>query len=284
MKLAISNIAWAPQDARSVYAMMQAHGFTGLEIAPGLAFAGQEDAFVPSSGAEAAFRADLAEFGLSCVSMQSLLFGVVGAKLFGSAEELAALERGLERAITLAGRLGIGNLVFGSPGNRVIPETMAQADAQAHAVDVFRRLGDKAQAAGTLLALEPNPAAYGTNFMTTVAAAADFTLLVDHPAVTLNYDMGALYMNEEQNQAGALYRRAAGKVSHVHISEPQLAPAPADTASLQAIATDLLGQGYDKWFSIEMRAPGENGLAIIDQCLAATAGAISSARIAAHAQ
>ncbi|WDF72868.1 sugar phosphate isomerase/epimerase family protein [Novosphingobium sp. KACC 22771] len=284
MKLAISNIAWAPQDARSVYAMMQARGFNGLEIAPGLAFAGQEDAFVPSPEAEAAFRADLAEFGLSAVSMQSLLFGVVGAKLFGSADELAALERGLERAIALAGRLGIGNLVFGSPGNRVIPEGMPMADARAHAADLFRRLGDKAQAAGTVLALEPNPAAYGTNFMTHVASAADFTLMVDHPAITLNYDMGALYMNDEQDQAGALYRRAAGKVSHVHISEPQLAPAPADAASLQTIAADLIGQGYDKWFSIEMRAPAADGLAIIDQCLAATADALFSAGSAAHAQ
>lgn len=283
MKLAMSNIGWAPQDARAAYDRMRAHGFTGLEIAPGLTFPGEADAFAPSEDAVAHFRADLSEFGLSVVSMQSLLFGVSGAQLFGSAEELARLEAGLDRAVVLAGRLGIPNLVFGSPGNRAYPQGMAEADAVAHAVDVFCRLGDRALAAGTRIAVEPNPAAYGTNFLTTVAAAADFVVAVDHPAISLNYDMGALFMNEEEGEAAALYARAAGKVSHVHISEPQLAPAPASADRLAAIAAGLLAQGYDRWFSIEMRCPAENALAVIGGCLERTAAAMASARSFARA-
>ena len=282
MKLAISNIAWAPEDARAAYGLMRQAGFAGLEIAPGLAFAGEEDRVAPGEAAVRAFQADLAEFGLVPVSMQSLLFGVTGAQLFGSAEEQAALEQGLVRAIRLAERLGIPNLVFGSPGNRSYPPETPRADAWAHAAALFRRLGDVAQAAGTSLAVEPNPAAYGTNFLNTVAEAADFVVMVDHRAITLNFDMGALHMNGEIGEAQELYARARGKVSHIHISEPQLAPAPADAEALATMATGVLVQGYGGWFSIEMRAPADDRLATIASSLERTAQALSKATSAAR--
>ena len=57
MKLAVSNIAWPPHEAEAAYALLAAHGFTGLEIAPGLAFAGEDDAFQPSAGAVSATMA-----------------------------------------------------------------------------------------------------------------------------------------------------------------------------------------------------------------------------------
>ena len=56
MKLAISNIAWAPEHRHAVYAAMQARGIGGLEFAPGLLFAGEPDPFEPSDEAEARVR------------------------------------------------------------------------------------------------------------------------------------------------------------------------------------------------------------------------------------
>jgi sugar phosphate isomerase/epimerase len=281
MKLAISNIAWAPDEAAAVYTLMRQHGFSGLEIAPGLAFSDQDDPMAPSDAAVAAFLGGLDEFSLKPVSMQSLLFGVAGAQLFGSDDELAALEFGLCRAITLANRLDIPNLVFGSPGNRRYPDSMTEAEANAKAIAVFRRLGDLAQSAGAVLAIEPNPAVYNTNFLTTTVKAAEFVLAADHPAVTLNFDLGAIYTNAETAQAVSIYGRA--KASHVHISEPQLAPAPAVVSDLENIAVDLIAQGYDRWFSIEMRRPAENTLETLNACLGRAAHAISAARSKADA-
>ncbi len=278
MKLAISNIAWSPDLARTAYGLMRDHGFTGLEIAPGLTFAGEADVFCPGAPALAAFRADLAEFGLRAVSMQSLLFGVSGAQIFGTPEELAHFEAAMGRAIALAEMLEIPNLVFGSPRNRAFPDGMSAQAVTDHSRAVFRRLGDRALAAGTTLALEPNPAAYGTNFLTTVEAAACYVAALDHPGVTLNYDLGALYMNGEQARAGALYDLAEGRVSHVHISEPNLAPAPADAESLTGIATALLSRGYDRWFSIEMRAPDNDVAKQIAHSLGRVAKAMAGAK------
>lgn len=283
MKLAISNIGWTPDLARDAYALMARHGFTGLEIAPGLTFPGEADVFHPSAPALAAFRANLAEFGLTPVSMQSLLFGVSGAQIFGTAEELANFERAMDRAIGLAETLGIPNLVFGSPKNRAYPDGMTPQQVEAHSGAVFRRLGDRALAAGTRIALEPNPADYGTNFLTTVEEAARYVAALDHPGITLNFDLGAQAMNGEQDRAAALYELAGGRVSHVHISEPHLAPAPADPARLATIASDLLARGYQHWFSIEMRAPDSGVLEQLAASLASVAGVMNGAGARNHA-
>jgi sugar phosphate isomerase/epimerase len=253
MKLAVSNIAWAPSEARTAYALLRDHGFRGLEIAPALTFGDGPDPFAPSNEAVTKFCNVIADHGLELVSMQSLLFGALGAQLFGSVKEREAFEVAMERALTLAGRLGAPNLVFGSPANRSFPPQMTTDDTNALARETFRRLGDRACAVGAVVALEPNPVAYGTNFLTTVEAAADFVLGVDHPGITLNFDIGALIMNDEGGAVGRLADSARGHISHVHISEPKLVPAPRDTGQLAAIARALLAHGYSGWFSIEMR-------------------------------
>lgn len=261
MKLAVSNIAWAPDDRRAAYAILQEAGITGLEIAPGLFFHGAGDPFDPDPAVARAAMDEIAAAGLSLVSMQSLLFGVQGAALFGDAEALARFERGMQRAIALAGRLGIPNLVFGSPGQRVVPDGMEMVAARAHAADVLRRLGDAAQAAGTVIAVESNPAVYGTNFLNTFAEARAFVAGIDHPAVTVILDLGAMHLNGDFGTVPAAVIEAGARLSHVHVSEPHLAPAPADIAPARLVCDALERAGYDRAISIEMKAAGLDALA-----------------------
>lgn len=263
MRLAISNIAWTPVERDAAFAVLAEEGVAGLEVAPALAFPQEPDPFEPSDAAVAGLRQVLARSGLSLVSMQSLLFGVTGAQLFGTPEERQRFQTGLERAIRLAGRLGIPNLVMGSPVNRAIPPTLSPEEARAHAVDVFRRLGDLCLDDGCRLALEPNPAAYGTNFLTTIGETCAFADAVDHPAITINFDLGSLHMNGEVGEAGAWFARAKPRVSHIHVSEPRLAPAPADPALFAAVARHFAEQRYDGWISIEMRSNGAGDIARI---------------------
>ncbi|MBI1250520.1 MAG: TIM barrel protein [Alphaproteobacteria bacterium] len=277
MRLAISNIAWRPEEAADIYPILAAAGVEGLEIAPGLTFAGAEDAFAPSAQEAKAFLDVVAAHGLRLVSMQSLLFGVNGAKLFGAPEERAAFDAGLRRAIGLAERLGIPNLVVGSPANRVIPDGMPRATAEAIAADAFSALGEVARAAGAVLALEPNPAAYGTNFLNTMEETIAFAATVNHASVGVNFDIGALHMNGEAAHAGALYERGARLVSHVHVSEPQLAPAPADEVMFSGIAAALISQGCEAWFSIEMRQSAPDNRPVVRDRVQACARALAAA-------
>lgn len=259
MRLAISNIAWAPEQATRAYEIMNDLGVQGLEIAPGQAFATEPEPFAPSHDAVERWRREIEARSLVPVSMQSLLYGVSGARLFGSPEECRQFEDALARAIDLAHRLAIPNLVVGSPGNRTIPDGVDRAKAEHIAIEVFRRLGDSASAAGATLALEPVPRAYGTNFLNTVEEAADFARRVDHPAVRINFDIGCLLMNGDIGSAPELFASAGDLVAHVHISEPHLAPVT-QSDELRSALRGMAALGHKGWVSIEMRSNGHDSL------------------------
>lgn len=259
MKLAISNIAWKPEARAAIYGLLQELGVAGLEIAPGQAFAGEDDPIAPGSSAIRSFLAEIQDYGLTLVSMQSLLYGVEGASLFGTSDERSRFVTGVSRAIRLAGQLRIPNLVLGSPTARVIPEGMDPGAVETISTDVFRALGEECLAAGTKLALEANPPAYRTNFMNTTAEAVAVAEMVAHPAVAVNLDLGAAKLTGENARAGAwLTGQHSALISHVHISEPNLAPVPADDQLVASIARDAAAGAYSGWFSIEMRCVGDD--------------------------
>lgn len=276
MKLAISNIAWLPEEAQSAYRLMEKWGARGLEIAPSLAFSGESDPFAPPKETVQAFKSELAAHNISLVSMQSLLYGAVDTQLFGEIDARARFETAIKRAIQLAETLEIGNLVFGSPSNRSYPTTMSKDEAENLALETIMPLADFALKAGTTLAIEPNPAAYGTNFLTTVADAAHFVGKANHPAIGLNFDIGALLMNDE-NDVDALIASSGGRVAHVHFSEPQLAPAPMHMDRASEVVDATKRAGYDRWFSIEMKRSTENCLTVIDAALSRASNLMSAA-------
>ena len=281
MILSMSNIGWAPEERLEAYDILARAGFAGLEIAPGLFFHAAADPFVPDEASAAEALAEIADTGLALVSMQSLLFGVSGAALFEGAGARAAFEAGMHRAICLAGRFGIPNLVFGSPLQRRVPEGMTMAEALDRAAAVFRALGDAAMAAGTRIAIEANPATYGTNFCTTLDEALAFVGQVDHPAVVPHLDLGTMHVNGDFAGVPARLPGLAPRLGHVHVSEPDLAPAPADPPALVPVLHSLAAAGYDRAVSIEMRRAPE-GLAAVRRAVANLAAA-RDAMEAAHA-
>ena len=272
MIFAMSNIAWAPDERLSAYAALAEAGMRGLEIAPGILFDGAEDPMDPDAATADRAMGELADHGLQLVSMQSLLYGVEDAALFGDDGQQQRFTDAMHRAIDLAGRFAIPNLVFGSPRQRLIPKRTDDDAAIDHAANTFAALADRATEAGTVIAMEPNPAAYGTNFLTSLQEAAAFVAAVDHPALRLNFDLGAVIMNGDAARAPDLARAVASHVHHVHVSEPDLAPAPADPAALAPVLSALAEKGYDRAVSIEMRRT-DAGLADVASRIAALAQA-----------
>jgi len=278
VKLAVSNIAWPAADRDEAYRLLARHGIRGLEVAPKLLFAESEDAFAPSRDEATRALEALGSAGLQLVSMQSLLFGAEGAALFQDQGSRDRLIEATTRAIGLAGRFGIPNLVFGSPRQRDIPADLEPAAAETIALEVFHRLGGEAAKAGVRLGLEPNPAAYGTNFLNRFDETEVFVRRLDHPAVRLILDGGALIMNDEMRVLQAMTPERVEVISHTHISEPQLAPAPADPQTASLILSTMSAAGYTGWYSIEMKAPA-GGLADLDQALSRLSAAVEMAKL-----
>lgn len=279
MKFAVSNIAWSPLERIDAYNILKRYGVTGLEIAPGLFFHAAKNAFEPSDEIAKAALNEISSMGMQLVSMQSLLFGIEGAAIFEGKEALERFNEGMLQAINLASRFAIPNLVFGSPKQRVIPEEIEYAKAEAFAVNVFRDLGKHAAEAGTVIAMEFNPSAYGTNFLNDIQQTIRFVEKVDHPAIKLNFDVGAMYMNNQFGEIESFIKRANQLISHVHISEPNLDPAPADVEQTVRILKALNTIGYDRWVSIEMKPAPSEELAVLESSVSKLVQAVRVSKV-----
>lgn len=248
MKLAVSNIAWTAEEQDAILAALPGLGVTGVEIAPTMVWPGWEGA---EPDAARALRDRLAGQGLAVPALQAILFARPDLHVFGDAASRDGLVAHVARVAGLAGAMGAGVLVFGSPRNRLRGERSAEA-AMEGAVPVFRAMGAVCHDAGTALAIEANPQQYGGDFLTRWSEAAELVARVDHPGVVLHLDTACTVLAGDDPVAAAA--ACAGRIGHFHVSAPQLGPVDGDSAiPHQAIAAALRAGGYGGWVSIEMR-------------------------------
>ena len=252
MKLAVSNIAWSADEDCAAFELLRNLGIEGLEIAPPRVW--PEPATVSQDDA-LAYRRDMKGRGFNLVAFQSLLFGKNHWNLF-QPETAPECRDYLIKLGRLASRLGVRTLVFGSPRNRAVPETMEAEEALAKATEFFRPIGAAYTEMNVVLGLEPNPAAYACNFIQTIDEAAELVRRVDSPGFRLHLDAGEMQMNDEAIET--VVPRHLDIVSHVHASEPMLAPLSA-WGGHRRLAAVLKSNGYNGWLSLEMKRP-EKGL------------------------
>lgn len=271
MKLAISNIGWHRAENEAVAERMHAHGFAGVELAPGLCFMDPEGA---TDAEIAAVRAFWETRGISVVALQGLLFGHPELTIFASREHREATRAYLEKIIRLGAGLGAQALVFGAPHNRQ-RGSLPLEEALPIAVEFFRWLGNIAAAAGTCLCIEPNPSSYGADFIVGAPEALELVQAVGSPGFKLHLDTACAQLAGEDFPERI--RKSAGYVRHVHLSEPELAPVR-DSEMLRQSASALREINYSRWASIEMRAlpPPANNLERVEAALAAVRAAFDA--------
>lgn len=250
MKLAISNIAWSAAKDKAAYGLMQRKKFSGLEIAPTRIF--PQNPYGDLAAAEKWSCALKERYGLSVVSMQSIWYGRQ-ENIFGSRGERSALLEYTKQAINFAGAVGAGNIVFGCPKNRRLPEKYIMCADSLHeyykqAEGFFRTLGDYAMEHNIIIGMEANPVMYDTNFINTTQEALDFIAQVSSPGLRLNLDTGTMLANHE---SAAVLQGSADLIYHVHISEPGLAVIKERDIHFEL--ADILRKGhYGGFISIEM--------------------------------
>ena len=247
MKLAVSNIGWTADQDSSIAPVLLDAGAEALEVAPGRVFAEVAAATVQDAQA---IRAHWAAQGLPIVSMQALLFGQPDLRMFGSPGQVMEFETYLTHVMSLAGALGCGPLVFGSPVNRKRGD-LGLGDACDIAEPIFRRIGDIARTTNTCFCIEANATGYGCDFLTRLDEAAEMVRRVDHPNVGLVLDTGNMMMAEEDPAA---IQAALPLFRHVHFSAPQLAPITPHEGYIRAILEGLKSAEYKGHVTLEMRA------------------------------
>lgn len=267
MRLAISNIAWDIFEDEAIAALLQRHEIDAIDIAPGKYFPQPTQA----TSAEIRQLKDWwAKRGIEITGMQALLFGISGLNVFGSPEVQEALLRHLDAVCRIAGELGAKRVVFGSPKNRD-RSGLNDVDALTAAVSFFRRLGDIADSHGVVMCLEPNPPCYGANFMTTSAETAQVVAQIDHPAIRMQFDTGALAINGE-DPVKAL-QECVTLIGHIHASEPNLLPLGDGGTDHVKMAEALIQSLSNHLITIEMVATqSEPHLVSIERALGVAIG------------
>lgn len=109
-----------------------------------------------------------------------------------------------------------------------------------------------------MFCLEPNPEAYGCDFLTCAREGADFVAAIDSPGIGLHLD--AAGMTLAGDDMAAEIERCGPLLHHFHASEPNLGPVDASTSVVEheTAAMALARAGYDGFVSIEMREPDPN--------------------------
>ncbi|WP_312832211.1 sugar phosphate isomerase/epimerase family protein [Sedimentibacter saalensis] len=242
MKLSISNIAWNSEYDEYMYNYLNNIGFEGLEVAP--------TRLVPDNPYSNINRAvDIVKniqdkYNLEISSMQSIWFGRV-ENIFTSQGNRDVLIAYTDKAIEYAKSIKCNNLVFGSPKNRNIDDI----NKYNIAIDFFRTLGEHAEQNNVVIAFEPNPTIYNTNFINYTTQAINFVKEVNSKGLKVNLDLGTAIWNNEDIE---LILDDISIINHIHISEPFLEPIKHRKIH-EELRNLLVKKGYDNYVSIEMK-------------------------------
>ena len=262
MRLAISNIAWNVDEDKAIAELLQRYKVDAIDIAPGKYF--PEPMQAPANEI-ALVRNWWGDRGIEIAGMQSLLFGTQGLNLFGERTVQQKMLAHLSAVCRIGVGLGATRLVFGSPKNRD-RTGLSDQETLAIATNFFRQLGDIALNEGVQVCLEPNPPCYGANFMTTSAETALMVMSVDHPAIRMQFDTGALTINSED--IAQVLDKSSALIGHIHASEPNLLTLGDGTTNHAQFGSEIKHYLPNHIVSIEMLASKEEShLVAIERAL-----------------
>jgi sugar phosphate isomerase/epimerase len=238
MRLAISNIAWSRENDEQVYEMLNELGVDALEIAPTRI---SDDN--PYQDLDAGYKYSLwlkEKYNIDIVSIQSIWYGK-DENLFRSKLDRDALTDYTYKAIDFASAIKCPTIVFGNPKQR----NGYKPEYEELMQGFFYTIAEYAKEKNIVIAIEPNPTVYETNFLTTTEETIRFLEKINHSNLKLNLDLGAMIENNETIDS---LKPKVEHIHHIHVSEPHLNPI--QKRELHSRLKDLEYKGI---VSIEMR-------------------------------
>lgn len=246
MKLCVSNLGWSPAENESVYEHLVALGVRGVEVAPSKIWPEWRGATPSAARAKAS---ELESRGLAVPALQAILYGLSTPQVFGPPEAQRALVDHVAKVAELAAAFGAKTVVFGSHKNRDRGDLL-QDEAERRGGDVFRRLAEACAPCGVCLCIEPVPEAYGCTFLTSYRDVLGMVDRVNHPNLGVHLDVAGTELEGDSivDAIGA----AAGRIRHLHVTEPHLGDFASPRMPHGDAAKALRQARYENWASVEM--------------------------------
>lgn len=222
-------------------------GYTGIELAP-FTLASRIGDVSPERRKE--LKSVAASHGLTICGLHWLLAKTEGLHL---TTDDAAVRRATAQYIVELGNacadLGGTIMVFGSPMQRNLQQSVSREQAYANAAEVFRAAMPVLADRGVTIAMEPLTPKE-TDFVNTCADAVELMALVDHPNFALHQDVKA--MLSEPTSIPELIARYAAQTRHFHVNDDNLLGPGMGRTDYHPIFRALLASGYSGWVSVEV--------------------------------
>ena len=258
MKYAICNELYGDWPFEKAFSHAAALGYTGVEIAP---FTIHSSAFEISSDRRKQIRDTANSNGLEVVGLHWLLAKTEGLHL--TSEDANIRKRTGEYVCELARLcrdLGGHVMVFGSPPQRNLPDSVSYQQGFDYAVEVFKSVTPALEESGVTLALEPLGPEEG-NFMLTAESTIELAKSIDSPNVKLHLDVKA--MSSEALSIPEIIRASKDWLVHFHANDPNRRGPGMGKVDFVPIFAALQEIKYDGWVSVEVfdYEPGIDSLA-----------------------
>jgi sugar phosphate isomerase/epimerase len=242
MKLSVSNLAWGATFDEEAASLLKHYGVNGIDLVPGRYFSRPWEASVDEwVSVSNAWRSR----GFELVGMQSLLFGLGSASIFGTPDDRKHIETALLETGVRAAKVGVTRLVFGSPRNRLVADF--KGDPVTLAAEFFYSISERFSNLGIVLLFEPNGVRHGCDFVNSTAEAIELSAIVNSKGFGVNFDFGA-----EQDSPSVLEidPLQLTHVGHAHLSNPSLTALDELPEKFKEIWRRVKGHTED-WIAIE---------------------------------
>lgn len=247
MRYAVCNEFFGDMEFAKAAALVAKHGFHGMELAPFTLFGDFSPAAV-AAGVRTA-RKGLADNGLAFAGLHWLFVKPEG--LHVTARDAAVRQRSwdhLKRLLDIAGELGGGSLIFGSPkqrSSRGIPKD----EAMRYYEEGLAGAADYASARSSRVLVEALPSV-DTDIVNTLAEAEAVVARVSRPGVSGMFDFHNT--TDETEPWDELLKKHWGMTSHVHVNTLEGGwPTPASAGYDDAFAV-LRNRCFAHWVSLEI--------------------------------
>lgn len=245
MRIALCNEVLADRTFADQCRYTAALGYDGLEVAP---YTLAENPLTLSEKELLGYKTTAANEGLAITSLHWLLLAPAGLSIVDP--DPAVRRRtfdALDRLVDQCALLGGGVLVHGSPGQRRLER---DGDRQ-RAEEYFDRAGERASQAGVTYCVEPL-ARRETNFINTLAEAAELVRRLDRPGLKTMLDTSAAANTETASPAQLLEQwLPSGLIAHLQFNDRNRhAPGQGDDPFMPVL-TALARHGYDATAAVE---------------------------------
>jgi len=246
MKFAICQELFENWDWERQCRFIAETGYQGIEVAP---FTLAPRITEVSRDRRAELRKQAEDQGLRIIGLHWLLAKTTGLHLT-SPDPAVRLEtaRYLVELGQACADLGGTLMVFGSPGQRNLPNGTSREEGLDRAAEVFRLSLPALAERGVEICLEPLTPKE-TNFINTCAEGIELIDRVGQPNFSLHQDVKA--MLSEADPIPELIARHASRVGHFHVNDSNLLGPGMGPTDFVPIFRALLETKYAGWVSVE---------------------------------